>query len=107
MLEVALAPPVGLQQDAVDLLEVDRLRAVADSFHHWGDGEISDTPEDAFAEASDEVEGGEKRRWRIPCGTRVFQIQSTNVLDGGARKQDLLCKATSLTAHLLFSKLAS
>lgn len=56
MFEVALSPPVGLQQDAVDLLEVDGLGAVADGLHHGGEGEVSDASEDAFAGARDEVE---------------------------------------------------
>ena len=51
-----LGPPVRLEQDAVDLLEVDGLGAVADSLEQRADAEVASRPEDTLAGADDEAE---------------------------------------------------
>ena len=48
---------MGLQEDAVDLFEIYRLRLITDGLHHGCDAEVSDASEDAFAGACDEGEG--------------------------------------------------
>lgn len=40
--------PVGLDEDAIDLFEVDLFGLVADSFQEAGDTKISDAADDAF-----------------------------------------------------------
>ena len=56
MVGVSLPTPVRLQEDAVDLLEVDSLRLISDSFHHGCDAEVSDASDHSFARSCDEVE---------------------------------------------------
>lgn len=41
-------PPVGLQEDGVDLLEVDGFGAVTNGFNHGTNAEVFDGPEGAF-----------------------------------------------------------
>ena len=64
MLRVAVFAPVGLEQDAVDLFEVDGLCAISDGFDERGDAEVARASEDAFAGAYDESE-------RLCCVRRV------------------------------------
>lgn len=55
--QVVFTPPVGLQEDAVDLLEIDGLGSVSDRHHHGSDAEVSDVPPDPFARSCNEAEG--------------------------------------------------
>ena len=50
-------PPVGLEQDGVDLLEIDGFGLVAHGFDHGSDAEVSDGSESAFGASGDEVDG--------------------------------------------------
>lgn len=54
--QVDLPAPVGLQEDAVDLLEVDGFGAVAHGLEQDAQAEVSGTPEHAFGGADDEAE---------------------------------------------------
>ena len=49
--------PVGLHEDAVDLVDADDLFAVADGLEHGGDAEVAGTPEQAFGRAYNEGDG--------------------------------------------------
>ena len=51
-------PPVGLEEDGVDLFEVDGFGAVSDGFDHGADAEVFDGAEGSFGAACDEVGGG-------------------------------------------------
>ena len=55
--EVTFGSPVGLQQDAVDLGEVDGLGAVADGFEEAGDAEVAAASEQAFGGVQQQGEG--------------------------------------------------
>ena len=54
---VALLSPVRLQQDAIDLLEVDGLGAIADSLDEGAETEIAYASQEAFRRADDERDG--------------------------------------------------
>ena len=54
--QVDLFAPVGLQEDAVDLLQVDGFGAVAHGLEHGAEAEVSGAPEDALGGADDEAE---------------------------------------------------
>ena len=53
-----VVPPVGLEQNGVDLFEVDGLGAVAHGFDERADAEVFDGAQGAFRAADDEVDGG-------------------------------------------------
>ena len=57
-LVVLIVTPVGLEEDGVDLLEIDRLGAVSDGFDEGSDTEVLNGPEGALGAADDKVEGG-------------------------------------------------
>ena len=52
-----VVPPVGLEQDCVDLLETDGFGAVSHGFDHGADTEVFDGSEGAFRASDDELEG--------------------------------------------------
>jgi hypothetical protein len=54
---VGVVPPVGLEEDGVDLLEIDGFGLVAHGFDERADAEVSDSAERAFRAAGDEVDG--------------------------------------------------
>jgi hypothetical protein len=54
--QVDLLAPVGLKQDAVDLLELDGLGAVAHGFEQRGEAEISGLAQASFGRTHDEAE---------------------------------------------------
>ena len=55
--KVLLLSPVGLLEDAVDLLEVDVASAIADGLEQRCETEISCASQDAFGGTHDEGEG--------------------------------------------------
>jgi hypothetical protein len=54
--EVDLLAPVGLEEDAIDLFEVDGLGAIADRLEQGAETEVFGASEDALARADDEAE---------------------------------------------------
>ena len=56
--EIGVFVPVGLQQDAVDDVDVDGALGGADGFDEASDGEVSGASEDAVGGADEEVDGG-------------------------------------------------
>ncbi len=49
--------PVGLEEDAVDLLEIDGLDAIADGLDESAEAEVADATEDALGGTDDKGEG--------------------------------------------------
>jgi hypothetical protein len=56
--QVAFFLPMGLPQDAVDVVDVDGLVAGPDRFDQTADAEVSCFAEDTIGRADDEVDGG-------------------------------------------------
>src|SRR5271157_5820201 len=56
--EVGFLLPVGLQEDAVDVVDVDGLVGASDGLDHAADAEIAGQAQDAVGGADDEVDGG-------------------------------------------------
>ena len=54
---VAVISPVGLNEDAVDLLEIDGADLVAHRFDQGAETEIAGAPQQAFGGADDEGQG--------------------------------------------------
>jgi hypothetical protein len=50
--------PVGLQEDAVDVFDVDGFVGSADGFDHAADAEVASLAQDAVDGADDEIDGG-------------------------------------------------
>lgn len=50
--------PVGLQEDAVDVVDVDGFVGGADGFDHAADAEVAGLSQDAVGGADDEIDGG-------------------------------------------------
>jgi len=56
--EVGFLLPVGLQEDAVDVVDVDGLVGGADSLDHAADAEIAGLAQHAVGTADNQVDGG-------------------------------------------------
>ncbi len=56
--KVGFLLPVGLQEDAVDVVDVDGLVGAADGFDHAADAEVAGLAQDAIGRADDEIDGG-------------------------------------------------
>ena len=56
--EVGFLLPVGLQEDAVDVVDVDGLVGGADGLDQAADAEVAGLAQDAVGGADDEVDGG-------------------------------------------------
>ena len=56
--QVGLLLPVGLQEDAVDVVDVNRFVGAADGLDHAADAEIAGLAQDAVGGADDQVNGG-------------------------------------------------
>jgi hypothetical protein len=54
---IVLLSPVGLEQDAIDLFEIDAFGLIADGFQETGKAKIADTTQEAFGGTRDESEG--------------------------------------------------
>jgi len=56
--QVGFLLPMGLQEDAVDVVDVDGFVGGADGLDHAADAEIAGLAQDAVGGADDEVDGG-------------------------------------------------
>src|SRR5262249_58979807 len=56
--QVGFLLPVGLQEDAVDVVDVNRFVGAADGLDHAADAEIAGLAQDAVGASDDEVDGG-------------------------------------------------
>src|SRR6516225_7425428 len=56
--QVGLLLPVGLQEDAVDVVDVNRFVGAADGLDHAADAEVAGLAQDAVGAADDEIDGG-------------------------------------------------
>lgn len=83
-------PPVGLEEDSVNLLEIDGFGAVPDGFDHGTDAEVLHGPEGAFGTSGDEVDGlfgkggvGEADTFKLPVDV-VGEVLRGEGLEFGA-----------------------
>src|SRR5271168_1368049 len=56
--QVGLLLPMGLQEDAVDVVDVDGLAGTADGLDQAADTEVAGLAQDAVGRADDEIDGG-------------------------------------------------
>ena len=54
--EIGFAPPVGLEQDAVDVGQLDGFGIVTDGFEQGGNAKVAGTTQEAIGGADDEIE---------------------------------------------------
>jgi len=54
--EIGFASPMGLEQDAVDMGQLDGFGVVADGFQERGDAQVAGTTQEAIGGADDQIE---------------------------------------------------